>query len=100
VDAEALRDIVREYALETLGDGDAVLVICRVALNRETDFIFASRLQQLWDDLANANFGPQLRDDLVELNPVSPDRRPSKDFYRVWPSIDDDWDGGEKGRAD
>jgi hypothetical protein len=43
--------------------------------------------------LANANFGPQLRDDLVELNPVSPDRRPSKDSYRiwrVWPSIDDD----------
>jgi len=87
---DIVREYVREYALETLGDGDAVLVICRVALNRETDFIFASRLQQLWDDLANANFGPQLRDDLVELNPVSSDRRLSKDFYCVWPSIDDD----------
>ena len=87
---DIVREYVREYALETLGDGDAVLVICRVALNRETDFIFASRLQQLWDDLANANFGPQLRDDLVELGPISPDRRPSKDFDRVWPSVDDD----------
>jgi len=61
-----------------------------MALNRETNFSSVSRLQQLLDDLANANFGPQLQDNLFELNLVSPDRRPSKGFYRVWPSIDDD----------
>ena len=45
-DADALRDIVREYALETLGDEDAVLVIARRRLLLHE--FFQSSLDEAW----------------------------------------------------
>ena len=62
-----------------------------MALNRETNFSSVSRLQQLLDDLANANFGLHPREDLVKLHAVAPifTRARTSIFYRVLPSIDD-----------
>ena len=48
-DADALRDIVRDYALETLADGDAVLVIDETGFLKQGKASCGVARQYTWD---------------------------------------------------